>query len=158
MKTKYYYIIMSQQDMLQNEALEEILRERANYYFSKSKSLDFWILISPNFLLKIQKKIENSGFYKQKEKLIKNNNENLFYSVLITSNKEFLGWISLRLGYFENFKNIENSNIVDITNYTCDGVYGEFEEKNFLPLLNSVDNNLHSDIFTKKFNKINTIN
>jgi hypothetical protein len=149
---------MSQQDMLQNEALEEILRERANYYFSKSKSLDFWILISPNFLLKIQKKIENSGFYKQKEKLIKNNNENLFYSVLITSNKEFLGWISLRLGYFENFKNIENSNIVDITNYTCDGVYGEFEEKNFLPLLNSVDNNLHSDIFTKKFNKINTIN
>jgi hypothetical protein len=149
---------MSQQDMLQNEALEEILRERANYYFSKSKSLDFWILISPNFLLKIQKKIENSSFYKQKEKLIKNNNENLFYSVLITSNKEFLGWISLRLGYFENFKNIENSNIVDITNYTCDGVYGEFEEKNFLPLLNSVDNNLHSDIFTKKFNKINTIN
>ena len=127
MSSKYYYIIMSQKDMLENEALEEILRERANHYFSKSKILDFWLLISPNFVSKIEKKIENSPFYKQKEKLIKNNN-NSFYSVLMTSNKEFLQWLCLRLGYFENLKNLKDNNILDKITYTCDGLQGEIEE------------------------------
>ena len=50
MSTKYYYIVMSQKDMLQNQVLEEILRERATYYISKKKTLDFWITISADFL------------------------------------------------------------------------------------------------------------
>jgi len=50
MTVRYYYLIMSQIDMLENQVLEEILRERANYYFSKNKNIDFWLLISPNFL------------------------------------------------------------------------------------------------------------
>ena len=41
---------MSQKDMLQNQVLEEILRERATYYISKKRTLDFWITISSDFL------------------------------------------------------------------------------------------------------------
>ena len=37
MEIKYYYIVMSQKEMLQNQVLEEIVRERANYYISKKK-------------------------------------------------------------------------------------------------------------------------
>ena len=49
-KIDYYYVIMSQKSLLENQVVEEILRERANYYISKKKPLDFWITISPNFL------------------------------------------------------------------------------------------------------------
>ena len=41
MSKKYYYILMSQKQMLQSEVLEEILRERANYYISKKKEFRF---------------------------------------------------------------------------------------------------------------------
>lgn len=34
--------ITSQKEIIQNQVLEEFLRERANYYFAKQKSLDFW--------------------------------------------------------------------------------------------------------------------
>jgi hypothetical protein len=47
---EYYYLIMSQSDFMQNQVLEEVLRERATYYNEKKKSLDFWVLISPNFI------------------------------------------------------------------------------------------------------------
>ena len=35
MTVRYYYLMMSQIDMLENQVLEEILRERANYYWIK---------------------------------------------------------------------------------------------------------------------------
>jgi hypothetical protein len=38
MEKKYYYIIMSQNEMFENQVLEEILRERANSYFLKNKT------------------------------------------------------------------------------------------------------------------------
>ena len=44
MTIRYYYLVMSQIDMLENQVLEEILRERANYYLSKNKNIDFWLL------------------------------------------------------------------------------------------------------------------
>jgi hypothetical protein len=36
---KYYFILMSQKQMLENEVLEEILRERTSYYCSKNKKI-----------------------------------------------------------------------------------------------------------------------
>lgn len=44
MGKNYYFILMSQKDFLENQVIEEILRERANYYTSKDKIKDFWIL------------------------------------------------------------------------------------------------------------------
>ena len=78
MKTelKYYFILMSQKQMLKNEVLEEILRERTSYYFSKNKKIDFWILISPTFLnfFNFYEKIKKTNFYNQQEKKASNSN------------------------------------------------------------------------------------
>ena len=51
MKTlKYHYIVMSQKALLENQVIEEILRERATYYSLTKKNNDFWLLISPKFI------------------------------------------------------------------------------------------------------------
>ena len=61
---KYYYLLMSQQDMIQNQVLEELLRERVNYYLSKGKNIDFWLTVSPSFIfeMELNKKIEKTKF------------------------------------------------------------------------------------------------
>ena len=42
---------MSQKDFFENQVIEEILRERTNYYLAKNKIKDFWLLVSPDFVL-----------------------------------------------------------------------------------------------------------
>jgi hypothetical protein len=61
----YNYLIMSQKDLLQNQVIEEILRERANLYALRKKSNDFWIVISPTFIYspEILSTIKKSNFY-----------------------------------------------------------------------------------------------
>lgn len=49
MTTNYHYIVMSQKDLLQNQVIEEILREKASHYNARKKNPDFWILINPFF-------------------------------------------------------------------------------------------------------------
>jgi hypothetical protein len=160
MKTIYYYLVMSQKDLLQNQVMEEVLREKASYYNSRKKNLDYWILISPDFLFKnnLIKKIQSSKFYNQKLKDIlivdSTNKEMPFYATLVSLDKEFMDWIKLRLGYFENIDELnksENSNL----NYVSDGVYGEFEieDKSIISILKSNSNLLHPDIFVAKFKK-----
>lgn len=128
---KYYYLLMSQQDMIQDQVLEELLRERTNYYLSKNKTLDFWINIAPNFIyeLKLEEKIKKSNFYVQKKGLISYNNssDQNFYCALISLDKNFINWIQLRLGYFETVKNSEIESIN--SNYISDGISGSFVQK-----------------------------
>ena len=38
---KCYYLIFSQKDFLENQVIEEIIRERSNYYISENKNPDF---------------------------------------------------------------------------------------------------------------------
>ena len=85
---KYYYLIMSQKSLLENEVIEEILRERATYYSITNKKTDFWLLISPNFIYskEILEKIRNSQFYiKNKENILseelKSKNKFEFFSI-----------------------------------------------------------------------------
>ena len=82
----YYYILMSQRDMTQSQVLEEILRERANYYFSKNKPLDFWLTISPSFIkdLGIDKKVIKTNFYNQHQPDIHVYPDMAFYGCLIS--------------------------------------------------------------------------
>jgi hypothetical protein len=47
---------MSQKDLLQNQVLEEVLREKASYYNARKKNPDFWILIDPSFLYEKNRK------------------------------------------------------------------------------------------------------
>jgi len=121
---EYYYLIMSQTDFIQNQVLEEVLRERATYYNEKKKSLDFWVLVSPSFIKKLdlERKIINTNFYKQQE-----DKNCIYYCSLISLDKEFINWIQLRLGYFENINIFSSSEINP--RYVSDGLYGSFLDK-----------------------------
>lgn len=141
---EYYYLIMSQADFIKNQVLEEVLRERANYYFSKNKPLDFWISVSPSFIknLKLEEKIKKTNFYIQKKE------EKPEYNIaLISLDKEFINWIQLRLGYFENINNQLNSK------YISDGIYGSFD----LNLLKKINSNLSPLESNKNFLNPNII-
>jgi len=150
----YYYLLMSQTDFIKNQVLEEVLRERANYYFSKNKVLDFWISISPSFIkdLELEQKIKETNFYIQKKE------EKPDYIVaLISLDKEFINWIQLRLGYFENINDQLNSK------YISDGIYGSFNlnllkkvNGNFSPL-KSNKNFLNPNIIINGYKKIISI-
>ena len=165
---QYYYIVMSQKEMLQNQVLEEILRERANYYLSKGKPIDFWISISPDFLKNNEMKdiIRKSNFYSQQQQniLSESNLNKEFYSALISLDREFLNWIKLRLGYFENIQEIKQykTNF----NYVSDGIFGSFSlslqlnsnsDSNLQTLpnnpLSSNSNFIHPDLLLNKYKK-----
>ena len=157
MSTKYYYIVMSQKDMLQNQVLEEILRERATYYISKKRTLDFWITISSDFLEdeEIKKKIKLTNFYNQQKQNISyqfQKKESDFYATLISTDQEFLRWIKLRLGYFENID--EEIKLEDKRTYVSDGISGVLVwENEKLSPLKSRKNYLHPDIIVKNYKK-----
>ena len=153
MTVRYYYLIMSQIDMLENQVLEEILRERANYYFSKNKNIDFWLLISPNFLKlnDLSENIKQTNFYKQQKSKISSENQKDYYSCIVSLDKEFILWLQLRLGYFETINSEINEKFVS------DGVYGFFDyidNSNFLisPLKNNFKQ-LNPSILIKKYKK-----
>ncbi|WP_008319277.1 MgPME-cyclase complex family protein [Leptolyngbya sp. PCC 6406] len=46
----YYYLAASQKFLLEEEPLDEVLRERTRYYQEQEKALDFWLVKSPAFL------------------------------------------------------------------------------------------------------------
>ena len=153
MTVRYYYLIMSQIDMLENQVLEEILRERANYYLSKNKNIDFWLLISPTFLTEnnLLEEIKQTNFYKQQKTKISSDTDKNYYSSIISLDKEFILWLQLRLGYFENV----NLEIND--NFVSDGVFGFFDHidktsSNISPLKNEI-NKINPFILMKKYKK-----
>lgn len=49
-KLKYYFIIGSQNFLLKEEPLEEVLRERFQYCLREKKAMNFWLIKSPKFL------------------------------------------------------------------------------------------------------------
>jgi len=67
-----YYLLFSQKDFLQNQVIEELIRERSNYYIAENKSTDYWILNSPEFInnSELKEKIKLSSEYSW-ENLIK---------------------------------------------------------------------------------------
>ena len=97
MKDNYYYLIFDQKDFFQNQTIEELLREKATYYNSKNYLIDFWILVQPDFLKNnlLEKNVKTTNYI--------GNNKYLdgYYVVLKSTNLEFIKWMKLRLGYFE---------------------------------------------------------
>jgi len=147
MKLTYYYIIMTQENLLKNQVLEELLREKSNNYQINKQQKDFWILNSPNFIdkLNLNEKIKNSNFYK--------NNKNNYFSSLISLDKKYIQWIELRLGYFENIKDL---NVIQSKQFVSDGIIGSIELENNLDLLILNENKLKldSNLISKEFEYI----
>ena len=156
MNINYHYLVMSQKDFLQNQVIEEILREKSSYYMVQNKTPDYWILISPKFLSEnnLKEKIKSTRFYKnQKSKIIFKSNDSSeieFYASLVSSDKEFMNWIKLRLGYFEEIDELQNEK--KSNSYVSDGICGTYSstikiENSFL--LDNV-NFVHPDIIESK--------
>lgn len=82
--TKYYFVIASQEFLITKEPLEEVLRERIQYYCKSKKRIDFWLLPKPKFL-------QNESFKSLKNKFPQN------CLAIVSTNKIFVTWLKLRL-------------------------------------------------------------
>ena len=97
MKLEYSYLLMSQSDFLKVQSMEEIFRERANHYKLDNRNQDYWIIMNPSIIKDSNYKnfLKNTNFYKQKEE------QNSSYVAIISTNKSFIQWLALRIGFFE---------------------------------------------------------
>ena len=154
MTIKYHYIIMSQKDVLLDQVLEEVLREKTGYYLGRDKAPDFWVLVSPSFIKEqnLNDKIRTTKFFQdQKEKIVvtwKTGGFQEFYVTLISSDEDYMSWIKLRLGYFEEME--ASRNHLNSLSYVSDGVCGvllmdKFKEQG-VSVLDSNYSHLHPDI------------
>ena len=162
--SSYHFLLISQIDLFKNQVLEEVLRERANFYISQNKKQDFWILTFPNFIkndnfLKI---ILNTNYCKKnKDSLYCLENKYPFFAAIISSNKDFINWVTLRTGFFEtidfcksenNLNNMDNSISQDIKSNGLKGVLN-FNKLDLNPLSSS-NFYLHPDVYLNKYKKI----
>ena len=82
-KVTYYFIIASQNFLLKEEPLEEVLRERFQYCQRESKPMNFWLVRSPKFL-------DSPNMKKLREKLPTDS------VAIISTNESFVRWLKLR--------------------------------------------------------------
>jgi hypothetical protein len=165
-KIIYYYLLMSQKDLVENQVVEEIFREKANFYFDQDRQTDFWILMAPKFIKekKLLGKIRKSRFYKQQKENISCfslDTEKEFFVALVSTNKDFIRWVGLRIGYFEDLHN-DTVYSKERDHYISNGVSGYLEyniqqeknqEKKLFPLLSN-PKYLYSDLLVKKYKKL----
>jgi hypothetical protein len=156
---KFYFIAMSQKDLFKNQVLEEILRERKTFYTTKKQDIDFWILISPSFLNSTiyKEKFLETNYYKQLNlKLEKSSIES--FSCIISMNKEFLDWIKLRLGFFDNLTLNKEAKNKDFSSkvYQSNGIFDELEyfREDNCSLLKNNNLNLDKDFLINKLSRI----
>jgi|TARA_B110000091_G_C13504166_1_gene345637 hypothetical protein len=129
-KNQYYYLVLPNLT-LNNEAIEEVIREQESYnkkFQNRFNRCGYMInkFDQGNFPSELLTSIRNSSFYKlRKLKNFKNNyfnnNSNDFkdFNILITSNKEFVNWIALKLVEIEN-----NANEKQIQKINYNGLQG----------------------------------
>nr|YP_009396525.1 hypothetical protein [Vertebrata australis]ARW65711.1 hypothetical protein [Vertebrata australis] len=82
----YHFAVASQGFFLDQEPIEEILRERTNYYKSSNKEIDFWFILNPYF-------------YHTLENSLNNNNINKSIAAIISLDKDFIKWLKLRVSF-----------------------------------------------------------
>ncbi|NJK39427.1 MAG: DUF2488 family protein [Oscillatoriales cyanobacterium RM2_1_1] len=46
----YYFLVASQKFLMEEEPLDEVLKERTRYYQEQEKAIDFWRVVQPAFL------------------------------------------------------------------------------------------------------------
>ncbi len=82
----YYYVLASKRFLVEEEPLEEVLRERTNNYQKKNKEIDFWLVQEPAFL-------ESPELANAKAKCPQP------AAAIISTNPQFITWLKLRLEY-----------------------------------------------------------
>ena len=82
----YYYVVASQRFLLEEEPLEEVLKERTRYYHEQEKEIDFWLVKQPAFL-EAPQMVEVKAKCPQPTVAI------------VSTNPQFITWLKLRLEY-----------------------------------------------------------
>ena len=82
----YYFVIASQDFLIREEPIEEILRERINHYNKYNKKIDFWLMLNPSFL--------NADTMKHIRSKLKKPS-----AAIVSLDSRFIDWLKLRLGY-----------------------------------------------------------
>ncbi|OKH32850.1 hypothetical protein NIES2119_25075 [[Phormidium ambiguum] IAM M-71] len=84
--TTYYYVLASQKFLLEEEPLDEVLRERVRDYHEKEKEIDFWLVKQPAFL-----EAPEMAAIKAKTPQPA--------CAIVSTNQQFITWLKLRLEY-----------------------------------------------------------
>ena len=84
--TTYYYVAASRRFLLEEEPLDEVLKERYRHYQSKEKEIDFWLIEQPAFL-------EAPELSAVKAKCPQPS------AAIVSTDKTFITWLKLRLEY-----------------------------------------------------------
>jgi len=84
--TTYYYALASEKFLLEEEPLDEVLRERVRDYQEKGKTIDFWLIRQPAFLdapelVAARAKCPQPA------------------AAIVSTNPQFITWLRLRLEY-----------------------------------------------------------
>lgn len=89
----YYFAVASQNFLLNQEPLEEILRERMQYYKSSDKDIDFWFVLNPSF----SKFLDNDTVSSEMKNSL---------AAIVSLDKKFIQWLKLRVVFVHtgNFK------------------------------------------------------
>jgi len=82
----YYFVLASNDFLFFEEPIEEILRERYQYYKRINLPLDFWLIRSPKFL-------QTSEMKELRNKL----DSSKSYSAIVSTDEIFVRWLKLRL-------------------------------------------------------------
>lgn len=82
----YHYVLASQKFLLEEEPLEEVIKERQRNYKEQEKEIDFWVVKEPAFLAapemaEIKAKCPKPSV------------------AIISTNPQFITWLKLRLEY-----------------------------------------------------------
>jgi hypothetical protein len=84
--TTYHYIVASQRFLLEEEPMEEVLRERTRDYLEKGKEIDFWVIQQPAFLEAPELKAVKAQCPQPA-------------AAIISTNAQFITWLKLRLEF-----------------------------------------------------------
>ncbi len=82
----YHYVLASQRFLLEEEPLEEVLKERTRNYHEQEKEIDFWLVKQPAFL-------ELPTMAEAKAKCPQPS------AAIISTDPQFITWLKLRLEY-----------------------------------------------------------
>jgi hypothetical protein len=82
----YHYVLASRHFLLEEEPLDEVLRERTRDYQEKEKEIDFWLVEQPAFL----EAPEMASVKAQCPQPA---------AAIISTNPTFITWLRLRLEY-----------------------------------------------------------
>ena len=86
MMTTYYYVLASQKFLIEEEPLEEVLKERTRDYRDKGKEIDFWLIKQPAFLDAPEMTTAKQTCPQPSV-------------AIISTNAQFISWLKLRLEF-----------------------------------------------------------